>query len=89
MMTSQNSTRLIENYLQGKLSHADRLLFEVKLLIDPDLKRDLYFQKKTHLLIKMYHRQQVKEELEAVHQKIFTNPDKTDFRRSINKLFKL
>tara|TARA_R110002020_G_scaffold97708_5_gene233187 strand:- start:12593 stop:12856 length:264 start_codon:yes stop_codon:yes gene_type:complete len=87
-MTSRNNTRSIESYLNGTLSHADRLLFEARLTIDPVLKRDLFFQKKTHLLIKMYHREKLKEELETVHQKIFNDPDKMDFRRSIYQLFK-
>jgi hypothetical protein len=87
-MTSRNSTRTIDSYLNGTLSHADRLLFEARLIIDPVLKRDLFFQKKTHLLIKMYHREKLKEELETVHQKIFNDPDKMDFRRRIYQLFK-
>ncbi len=88
MKTSQNNTRLIEKYLNGSLSPADRFLFESRLVIDPVLKRDLYFQKKTLRLIKMYHRERLKEELETLHQQIFNNPDKMNFRLSINQLFK-
>ncbi len=88
MNTSQNNTRLIEKYLNGRLSPADRFLFESKLIIDPVLKRDFYFQKKTLRLIKMYHRERLKEELETLHQQIFNNPDKINFRLSINQLFK-
>ncbi len=88
MKTSQNNTRLIEKYLNGRLSPADRFLFESRLVIDPVLKRDLYFQKKTLQLIKMYHRERLKEELETLHQQIFNNPDKMNFRLSINQLFK-
>ncbi len=88
MNTSQNNTRLIEKYLNGRLSPADRFLFESRLVIDPVLKRDFYFQKKTLRLIKMYHRERLKEELETLHQQIFNNPDKINFRRSIIQLFK-
>ena len=88
MKTSQNNTRLIEKYLNGSLSPADRFLFESRLVIDPVLKRDFYFQKKTLRLIKMYHRERLKEELETLHQQIFNNPDKMNFRLSINQLFK-
>ena len=88
MKTSQNNTRLIEKYLNGRLSPADRFLFESRLVIDPVLKRDFYFQKKTLQLIKMYHRERLKEELETLHQQIFNNPDKINFRLSINQLFK-
>ncbi len=88
MKTSQNNTRLIEKYLNGSLSPADRFLFESRLVIDPVLKRDFHFQKKTLQLIKMYHRERLKEELETLHQQIFNNPDKMNFRLSINQLFK-
>ncbi len=88
MKTSQNNTRLIEKYLNGSLSPADRFLFESRLVIDPVLKRNLYFQKKTLQLIKTYHRERLKEELETLHQQIFNNPDKINFRLSIIQLFK-
>ena len=88
MKTSQNNTRLIVKYLNGSLSPADRFLFESRLVIDPVLKRDFYFQKKTLQLIKMYHRERLKEELETLHRQIFNNPDKINFRLSINQLFK-
>nr|WP_319999516.1 hypothetical protein [uncultured Draconibacterium sp.] len=88
MKTLQNNTRLIEKYLNGSLSPADRFLFESRLVIDPVLKRDSYFQKKTVQLIKMYHRERLKEELETLHQQILNNPDKINFWLSINQLFK-
>tara|TARA_R110002050_G_scaffold149416_1_gene275902 strand:- start:1030 stop:1299 length:270 start_codon:yes stop_codon:yes gene_type:complete len=88
MTTSQNNTRLIEKYLNGRLSPADRFLFESRLIIDPVLKRDLFFQEKTLRLIKMYHREKLKEELETLHQQMFNNPDKINFRQSIYQLFK-
>jgi len=88
MKTSQNNTRLIEKYLNGRLSPADRFLFESRLVIDPVLRRDFYFQKKTLQLIKMYHRERLKEELETLHRQIFNTPDKINFRLSINQLFK-
>ncbi|UII34554.1 hypothetical protein LVD17_12120 [Fulvivirga ulvae] len=87
-MTSRNNTRWIEEYLNGRLSPADSLLFEARIAVDAALKRDLYFQKKTYRLIKMYHREKLKEELEALHKKIFSQPDKLNFRRKIYQLFK-
>lgn len=87
-MTSWNNTRLIDEYLNGRLSPVDRLLFEARLAIDSTLKRDLYFQKKTYRLVKMYHREKLKEELEALHKKIFNHPEKQNFRRKIYQLFK-
>lgn len=88
MMTSQNNTILIENYLNGTLSPADEFLFEAKLMLNKELRRDLYFQKRTHLFIKMYHREKLKEVMEVLHQQIFNDPSKTHFRQRILQIFK-
>ena len=88
MMTSRNNTIAIEKYLNGRLSPVDRFIFESRLIIDPVLKKDLYFQKKTHQLIKQYHREKLKEEINALHQSIFNNPGKINFRQNIYQLFK-
>lgn len=88
MMTSRNNTIVIDHYLHGKPSFADKLLFEARLAVDPVLKSDFHFQKKTHRLLKMYHREKLREELEALHQELFNDPNKMDFRQSISQLFK-
>jgi len=88
MTTSFNNTHLIEKYLQGSLSGGDRLVFEARLLLNRALRTDLYFQKKAYSLVKIYHRQKVKEELEILHRQIFNNPDNIVFQQSIYQLFK-
>ncbi len=87
MMTSPNNTQLIDNYLSGNMSFAEKILFEARVAVNPSLKRDLHFQKKTYRLVKMYHREQLKGELKMVHQELFQNPDKLDFQQSIRQLF--
>ena len=87
MKSSPHNTVLIEKYLLKELNPLDKLLFESKLLIDSSLREEVHFQKKTHLLIKMYHREKLKEEMEVLHQQLFTNPSKMDFRKSIQQLF--
>ncbi|NUO02362.1 MAG: hypothetical protein HUU01_17285 [Saprospiraceae bacterium] len=88
MMTSRNNTKLIEQYLQGKLPVSRQIAFEARLLLQPKLRMDLYFQKKTYRLVQLYHRKKLKEELETVHQQIFSDPDKVDFQENIYRLFK-
>jgi len=88
MMTSLNNTRLIEKYILGTLSSKDKLVFEARLLLNPMLRMDLHFQKKTYKLIKMYHREKLKDELETLNQRIFSDPDKIIFQQNIFKLFK-
>jgi hypothetical protein len=88
MRTSLNNTRLIENYLDGKLSPGDRLVFEARLVLNRSLRMDLHFQKKTYVFVKMYHHKKLKEEMEALHCRIFGDPNESAFQQSIYRLFK-
>jgi hypothetical protein len=88
MATSLNNTHLIEKYLQGTLSGGDRLVFEARLLLNRALRTELYFQRKAYYLVKIYHRQKVKKELETLHRQIFNNPDNVVFQQNIYQLFK-
>jgi hypothetical protein len=36
----------------------------------------------------MYHRKKLKEELESVHQQIFSDPEKTIYQQHVYQLFK-
>lgn len=87
MKTSSNNTYLIEQYLEGKMSPLDKLMFETKMLVNRDLRKDLYFQQKTYHLIKMYHRKKVREDLELLHQHIFSDPTKIKFQQRILNIF--
>lgn len=86
-MISQNNTRLIEKYLYGMLSPIDKLIFEARLAVNLNLRRELYYQKRTYKLIKIYHRERLKEEMEALHQKIFSDLDKINFQQNIYQIF--
>jgi hypothetical protein len=88
MKTSWSDTFYIENYLQGKLSPGNRLMFEARLLMSRKLRTDLYFQKKVHTMVNLYHRKKLKEELDALHQALFNDPNKVVFQERIHQLFK-
>ena len=87
MKTSLNDTRTIEQYLAEKLNPWNRMLFASRLKINPSLRNDVELQKKTYWLVKIYHRKKLKEELESLHQQLFNNPEKKDFRRRILEIF--
>ncbi len=87
MTTSLNNTKLIEKYIDGSLPAGDRLLCEIKIMLNPNLKTDVFYQKNTRHFIKMYHRQKRREEIEAIHRKLFSDPGKKYFQRAIQKLF--
>jgi hypothetical protein len=82
-----NETREIEKHVFGLAETGDELLFEAKLLIGPGLQDKVLWQKKTYAIIKQYGRRQLKKEIEAVHQKLFTTPGHNTFSQRIRRLF--
>lgn len=86
MKTSWNELRLIEDYLLADRAE-DKVLFEARLILQPDLKASVHWQQKTYLMIHKYGRQQLRKEIEEVHQKLFTLPEHLSFRRKIMKIF--
>lgn len=87
MRTSMSETIQIERFLQGELSALERQTFKAQMLQSPRLRLRVYFQKKVHLLVKLYHRKKVKAEAEAVHQTLFQDPTKAEFQQNISNIF--
>jgi hypothetical protein len=87
MTTSWNETRQIEAVLRGTAAPGDALLFEAKLMLDNELADKMLWQQKTYNVIKQYGRKQLKAEIDAVHQKLFTQPEHRSFSQKIRQLF--
>ncbi|GAA4088999.1 hypothetical protein [Mucilaginibacter panaciglaebae] len=87
MTTSWNETRQIEAVLMGAAAPGEALLFEAKLILDSELANKMIWQQKTYNLIKQYSRKQLKAEIEAVHQQLFTQPEHYSFSQKIRQLF--
>jgi hypothetical protein len=87
MTTSWNETEQIEAYLNGFTDNGEALLFEAKTLLDSSLHNKIYWQQNTYELIQRYGRKQLKQEIEAIHQQLFTNPEHNSFRQKIRLLF--
>lgn len=88
MRTSLNNIRLIEKFLKGQMSPEESLLFHVRLMNDQVLNINLRIQEKIYALIKLYHRKKLKEEIQSVDHKMFSDPLKADFQESIHYFFK-
>mgnify|MGYP001007720986 CR=1 FL=1 len=88
MMTSWNETKRIEEYLMGTSDPAEALIFDAQLLLNDELAAKVAAQQKVYETIKQYGRKELKIEIEAVHQKLFTDPNYLSFRQKIMKLFK-
>jgi len=88
MKTSIAEIIRTEKFIVGELSNDEELLFEAKLLIDKDLRRNVSLQRLVHRLVRLYHRRKMKADIGRVHDKLFLNPAKVGFRRSVLKHFK-
>lgn len=89
MRTLLNEVAAIENYLLNKNVPDEQLLFEAKLIIDPQLQEKVTAQRQTYQLVKQYGRKQLKAELEAVYKKLNTEPAHQSFMKKINRIFGL
>jgi len=87
MRTSLNEIREIEQFLLGRLDGEDALVFEARLLTNPVLRVNTVIQQKIHMLIKVFHRKRLKQELRAIHTDLFTNPEKTEFQKKVLHYF--
>ncbi|MFI5159698.1 MAG: hypothetical protein ACHQHN_00405 [Sphingobacteriales bacterium] len=87
MRTSLLEIEQIEAHLMLRSEPGDALVFEARLLLDPELKDKVLWQQKTYSIIRQYGREQLKSEIEAVHQKLFTGVEHYSFRQKIMRLF--
>jgi hypothetical protein len=87
MRTSLIETEQIEAHLLRRSDTGEALVFEAKMLLDSDLKEKVQWQQKTYTLVKLYGRNQLRQEIDAVHQNLFTHEQNKSFRQKIMSLF--
>jgi hypothetical protein len=87
MRTSLNDIQQIEDFLMKRITGASSLLFEARILTQPELKVNVTLQQKVHHIVKMFHRKKLKQETEQLHRQLFTDPAKADFQKTIFQLF--
>ena len=80
-------TEQIEAHLLKLSDPGDSLVFEARLILEPELKEKLMWQEKTYSMVRIYGRDQLKKEIESIHQKLFTQPEHTSFSQKIRRLF--
>ena len=88
MTTSWNETQQIEAYIFGTAQPEEILLFEAKLLLDEELTNKVITQKKAYDAIRQFGRKQLKLEIEALQQTLFTHPKHRSFSQKIIGLFR-
>ncbi|MDR2269652.1 MAG: hypothetical protein LBF27_01995 [Sphingobacterium sp.] len=88
MTTSWNETQQIEAYLMGTTHPSEALLFEVQLLLDKELASKVLAQQRAYEAIQEFGRMQLKKEIEAIHQTLFTQAKHIRFSQKIMRLFR-
>lgn len=87
MKTSWSDTQKIEAYLLEN-DPEEKLLVEANLILQPGLADTLNWQKQAYVFVREYSRRQLRKEIGAVHQKLFTNAEHSGFRKKIQALFR-
>jgi hypothetical protein len=88
MKTSLNELRLIEHYLLSDDKDGENFLFEAKMILQPGLKQQVYWQNKTYHMVRDYGRKQLKNEINNIHEKLFNTDEHQSFRQKVMRLFR-
>jgi hypothetical protein len=86
-MKTSTDIRQIENYLLGKLRTPSKLLFEAKMLMDPALRSNVELQRRLYSIVRILGRRRIKSEVEDIHNRLFKDPNKVNFRQNLYNLF--
>jgi hypothetical protein len=87
MRTSLLETEQIESHLKRTTEPGDALVFDARWLLEPALRDKARWQQKTYRIIRQYGREQLRGEIEAVHQQLFNDAAQQGFRQKIMRLF--
>lgn len=88
MRTSLIEIEQIEQFLRREMSVGEDLVMQARILTDERLKESVAAQRKLQRLIQMRYYQNLKAELELLHENILGKPENSGFRLSIINLFK-
>jgi hypothetical protein len=87
MRTSLNEIKLIDSHLNGQLYGGESALFNAMLILNPALPEQITWQRKTRTTIEQYSRKALRQEIDNVYTKLFTEPAHSGFRQRILKIF--
>lgn len=88
MRTSLNEVQEIEQHVFRLAAPEDAFLFDAKLILNPDLRKRVQLQQQTYELIKAYGRNELKAEINRVHERLFNDSRESGFVRKIMGFFK-
>ncbi|MGX5687466.1 hypothetical protein [Arcticibacter tournemirensis] len=87
MRTSLNEIQQIEKHLSRELNGEEELLFQANVILNKELAANVQWQQKTLQLVHAYGREQLKQEIRTVQEKLFTQREHLSFRQKILAFF--
>lgn len=87
MRTSLNNIKEIEQYILGESSTEEKLVFEARLVLDDDLRQEVDAQKTAYHLIRQYGRDALRQEIQRIQVRLFTESQFIAFRKKIENIF--
>ncbi|MEZ4972218.1 MAG: hypothetical protein R2820_02860 [Cyclobacteriaceae bacterium] len=87
MRISLNKIKSIEDHLLKKNSSEEAVLFEAKLILDADLRKDTTAQKLAYDAIHLFGQDQLRQEITRVEKTIFHNSHYRGFQKLIQAIF--
>lgn len=88
MKTFATDIQQIDRYLLQQLPPGDKLVFDAKLMLCPKLNETVQWQRTVHQLVHVRGRNQLKAQIKAAEQMVFSQPEYSTFRQRIWRLFK-
>jgi len=82
-----NEIQRIEKYLTRQLPNVDRIVFEAELLINDQLRTDVEMQQYVYDMIHLNGQMKLRNEIKAVHDKLFSADLFSDFRKEIYAIY--
>jgi hypothetical protein len=83
-----NNIKEIDDHVLGLTTPQDNLLFEAKMILNPELGLDVAWHRQTLTLVQQYGRKKLRADIEAIHQQLFSQPEHRSFRQTILRFFK-
>lgn len=87
MKTSATDTTQIDRYLLQQLPAGDKLVFDARLMLCPQLQDTVSWQRKVHQLVRIRGRQQLKAQIKGVEEIVFSQPEYSGFRQKVLRWF--
>jgi hypothetical protein len=88
MKTSLTDIARTEKFLRDELRPPEVLVYEAQMIVDEDLRKNTFYHRVVHSLVRAYHRKKLKAEVQEVHDKLFNDPARAHVWHELTKLFK-